>query len=123
MPTLGSLLSDLGLDHDLDANDSSLALSDDLDTAIKDCLAQTKVMTNSMVTIVDGLSGPQIELLAPMTKSNRTLLRDAKDELSKVHEPAFSRIYNHDTRHHTSLVIRFHTPCPFTDDGKPFIGL
>ncbi len=123
MPTLGTLLSDLDLTHDLDDNDCLLALSDETDTAIKHCLAQTKAVKDSNATVIDGLSGPQIELNAPISKANRRLLIGAKDDISRVHEPGLSRVYIHETRRYTSLVIRFHTPCPFTGDGKPFVGL
>lgn len=123
MPTLGSLLSDLNLKHDLDETDCTLALSGETDTAIKTCLAQVKELEASEATVNDGLSGPQIELYAPTTEMNRGLLISAKDDLTRIDEPALARVFNHDTAQHTSLVIRFYTPCPFTGDGKPFVGL
>ncbi len=123
MPTLGTLLSDLVLEHDLDEIDCTLTLSSETDTAIKTCLARTRTVEASKATVNDGLSGPQIELYAPITEVNRGLLIVARDDISKIGEPALARVFNHDTDHHTSLVIRFNTPCPFTGDGKPFVGL
>ncbi len=123
MPTLGTLLSDLNLKHDLEEIDCTLALSSETDTVIKTCLARTRSVEASKASINDGLSGPQIELYAPINEINRGLLMVAKDDISKIDDPALIRVFNHETDQHTSLVIRFNSPCPFTGDGKPFVGL